>query len=58
MVIPGTLDEWLDWTRSDVRRQRGPVVVPKALALVHCDAEHGVATYVEPNVWVVHSTGR
>jgi hypothetical protein len=30
---------------------------PGALAPVHCDAEHGVATYVEPNVWVVHRTG-
>ena len=32
----------------------GPVLVPKALAPVHCDVEHGVAAYVEPNVWVVH----
>ena len=32
----------------------GPVLVPQALAPVHCDVEHGVATYVEPNVWVVH----
>jgi hypothetical protein len=23
---------------------------------VHCDVEHGVAVYVEPNVWVVHRT--
>ena len=22
-----------------------------------CDAEHGTATYVEPNVWVRHRTG-
>jgi len=22
-----------------------------------CDAEHGTATYVEPNVWVRHPTG-
>ena len=35
----------------------GPVVVPGALAPVMCDAEHGTATYVEPNVWIRHPTG-
>ena len=56
MVIPGTLEEWRDWTGLPFDAT-GPVVVPGALAPVHCDAEHGVATYVEPNVWVVHRTG-
>jgi GNAT superfamily N-acetyltransferase len=53
MVIPGTLAEWRDWTGLpfDVT---GPVEVPKALAPVMCDAEHGHAVYVEPNVWVRH----
>ena len=37
--------------------QTGPVHVPRALAPVHCDVDHGVATYVEPNVWIVHRTG-
>jgi GNAT superfamily N-acetyltransferase len=55
MVIPGTLEEWRAWTGLPFDRT-GPVVVPKALAPVHCDAEHGIATYVEPNVWVVHTT--
>ncbi len=40
--------------RSDPHRA---VVVPRALTPVHCDVEHGVAVYVEPNVWVVHPTG-
>ncbi len=56
MVIPGTLDEWRAWTGLPFD-QDGVVVVPKALTPVHCDLEHGVATYVEPNVWVVHPTG-
>lgn len=56
MVVPGTLQEWRDWTGLPFD-EGGPVVVPHALAPVHCDVEHGVATYVEPNVWVVHSTG-
>lgn len=56
MVIPGTLAEWRDWTGLPFDRT-GPVHVPGALAPVHCDVEHGVATYVEPNVWVRHATG-
>ena len=57
MVVPGTLEEWREWTGLPFDRS-GPVHVPGALAPVHCDLEHGVATYVEPNVWVVHRTGR
>ncbi|MDX6301770.1 MAG: hypothetical protein QOF53_2984 [Nocardioidaceae bacterium] len=55
MVVPGTLEEWREWTGLPFDRT-GPVVVPRALAPVHCDVEHGVAAYVEPNVWVVHRT--
>ncbi|WP_028653303.1 hypothetical protein [Nocardioides halotolerans] len=55
MCIPGTLDEWRSWTGLPFD-QTGPVVVPKALAPVWCDTEHGTATYVEPNVWVRHRT--
>ena len=56
MVIPGTVEEWREWTGLPFD-QSGPVVVPRALAPVHCDLEQGVATYVEPNVWVVHRIG-
>jgi GNAT superfamily N-acetyltransferase len=56
MCVPGTLAEWRDWTGLPFDTT-GPVEVPKALAPVHCDVEHGVATYVEPNVWVRHHTG-
>jgi len=56
MVIPGTLGEWREWTGLPFD-ETGPVLVPQALAPVHCDVEHGVAVYVEPNVWVVHRTG-
>ena len=54
MVVPGTLDEWREWTGLPFDAS-GPVVVPGALAPVLCDVEHGVAAYVEPNVWVVHA---
>jgi GNAT superfamily N-acetyltransferase len=56
MVVPGTVEEWREWTGLPFDRT-GPVVVPRALTPVHCDVEHGVAVYVEPNVWVVHATG-
>ncbi len=55
MVIPGTLDEWRAWTGLPFDTT-GPIHVPGALAPVHCDVEHGVATYVEANVWIVHRT--
>lgn len=56
MTIPGTLEEWREWTGLPFDTA-GPVVVPKALSPINCDVDHGVATYVEPNVWVVHRTG-
>lgn len=56
MVIPGTLEEWRERTGLPFDTT-GPVEVPKALAPVWCDVEHGTATYVEPNVWVRHRTG-
>lgn len=55
MVIPGTLEEWREWTGLPFDAN-GPVIVPKALAPVMCDVEHGVAVYVEPNVWIRHKT--
>jgi GNAT superfamily N-acetyltransferase len=56
MVIPGTVEEWREWTGLPFDTT-GPVEVPGALAPVMCDVEHGVAVYVEPNVWVRHATG-
>lgn len=56
MVIPGTVEEWREWTGLPFDTS-GPVEVPKALAPAWCDLEHGTATYVEPNVWVRHRTG-
>ncbi|NUR91800.1 MAG: N-acetyltransferase [Nonomuraea sp.] len=53
MVIGGTLAQWREWTGLpfDVA---GPVVVPGAVAPVHCDPAQDHAVYVEPNVWVSH----
>lgn len=53
MVITGTLADWRGWTGVPFDTD-GPVWVPGALAPVQCDLAAGVATYVEPNVWVHH----
>ncbi len=54
MVVAGTLAEWRGWTGLPFDKT-GDVEVPGALVPVHCDAVHGHAVYVEPNVWVRHS---
>ncbi len=53
MTVAASLSDWRTWTGLpfDVS---GPVIVPLALVPVHCDVEHDIATYVEPNVWVHH----
>ena len=57
MTIPGTLAQWRDWTGMAFDTS-GPIQVPGALVPVMCAAEHDVAVYVEPNVWVHHPLGR
>lgn len=41
---------WPEFMRHD------PMGVPRALAPVRCVVEHDSAVYVEPNVWIRHST--
>ncbi|OZC75386.1 N-acetyltransferase [Rhodococcus sp. 06-462-5] len=55
MVVPGTLDEWRQWTGLPFDRS-GPVHVPGGLVPVICDMDRGTAVYTEPNVWVRHRT--
>jgi GNAT superfamily N-acetyltransferase len=53
MTVIAPLYDWRDWTGLPFDAD-GPVIVPLALAPVRCDLEAGIATYVEPNVWVHH----
>ncbi|GAA4293432.1 N-acetyltransferase [Actinokineospora soli] len=55
MTFGGSLAEWREWTGLPFDRT-GPVRVPGALTPVLCEVEHGHAVYVEPNVWVEHTT--
>lgn len=53
MTIPGSLDQWREWTGLPFDTD-GTVEVPGALAPVHVDLAADHAVYVEPNVWVHH----
>ena len=53
MVVPGSLQEWREWTGLPFDED-GDVVVPQALAPVRCHLAKDMAVYVEPNVWVRH----
>jgi len=53
MTISGTLEDWQSWT-GQVFPGSGDYIVPGALNPVCVDHGAGLATYVEPNIWVVH----
>jgi GNAT superfamily N-acetyltransferase len=54
MTICASLDRWRRWTGLPFDTA-GEVVAPGGLVPVHCDPAHGIAVYVEPNVWYHHS---
>jgi GNAT superfamily N-acetyltransferase len=51
--VRGSLAEWRRWTGLALDRP-GPHAVPGAIAPVVVDRDAGVASYVEPNVWMHH----
>ena len=55
MRIPGTVDEWKEWTKLDFPGS-GSYIVPGALNPVSIDIESNEGIYVEPNVWILHKT--
>ncbi len=57
MTIAGSLAEWRAWTSLPFDTS-GTVHVEGALNPVHVSVENDYAVYVEPNVWIVHDTGR
>ncbi len=56
MTIPGTVAEWEEWAGM-ASPESGRYVVSGALTLVDIDREADRGVYVEPNVWMRHSTG-
>ncbi|HEY3050754.1 MAG TPA: hypothetical protein VGJ40_03440 [Gaiellaceae bacterium] len=55
MRVPGTVREWEEWAEMTFP-ETGAYVVPGALVPVEVDRERDEGLYVEPNVWMVHST--
>jgi len=53
MVIPGTIEQWEEWTGMAFP-ESGTYVVPGALVLVEIDLARDEGVYVEPNVWMRH----
>jgi len=53
MLIPGTLDEWKEWTGLEFPGS-GPYIIPGALNPVEIDIDKNEGIYTEPNVWISH----
>lgn len=54
MLIPGTYDEWFEWTGVRLGRGDAPWVVPGGLVPLMLNDATESAVYCEPNVWVHH----
>jgi hypothetical protein len=55
MVVAGTIAEWRTWTGLDFHAS-GLATVRGALCPIHVSLEQNNAVYVEPNLWLRHST--
>ena len=53
MYIPGTVDEWEEWTDMKFY-ETGDYVIQGALEPVKINIEKDIGEYIEPNVWVLH----
>jgi len=53
MIIPGTVEEWSEWTGQQFPGT-GQYIVPGALCPIEVDVAANKGVYTEPNVWVVH----
>lgn len=54
MTIPGTVDQWEQWTGLAFPVD-GSYAIPGALAPIVIDHKTDAGLYIEPNVWVWHS---
>jgi GNAT superfamily N-acetyltransferase len=54
MLITGTIAEWHEWTAMQFPDD-GRYAFPEGLSPVEIDHGRDLATYWEPNVWVVHA---
>ena len=54
MAIRGSVDDWEEWTGLEFFSS-GEYIVDKALCPVEINLEKNMGTYIEPNVWIIHS---
>ena len=54
MKINGTVAQWEEWVKRDFP-ESGNYKIQHALNEIYIDLEKDRGTYIEPNVWVVHS---
>ena len=55
MEITGTIAEWEEWAQMQFP-ESGSYTVPGALAPIEIDTENDLGTYIEPNVWMYHTS--
>jgi hypothetical protein len=55
MTVEGSVPEWESWTGMAFPAS-GAYVLPGALVPIEIDRERDRGSYVEPNVWVLHSS--
>ncbi len=53
MLITGSIAEWQEWTQMTFPGS-GQYIIPDGLVPVTVDLDRDQATYIEPNVWMVH----
>ena len=53
MFIPGTIDEWKEWTQLDFPGS-GSHIIPGALNPISIYTEKNQGFYIEPNIWILH----
>jgi len=55
MTIQGRVNEWQNWTGLSFQNS-GLYTIEKALSPVYIGIEEDMGEYIEPNVWMIHST--
>lgn len=55
MTVVGTIDQWEEWAKINIRSS-GAVIVAGALNPLLVSLDHGSAVYVEPNLWIRYIT--
>lgn len=55
MKIQGEISEWKEWTGLNFQSS-GLYTIENALCPINIDLANNLGEYIEPNVWIIHST--